>query len=89
MEIEFDPVKEKLNLKNHGLSLSLASELDWGEALVWEDVRESYGEQRFNALVPMGDALYHVTYTERDALRVISLREAENWEKRRYVRYFS
>ena len=91
MKIEFDPVKDRLNQKKHGLSLSFAAELDWEFSLSWEDGGLDYGEWRFNALVPVGDMLYHVTYTEkeRDVMRVISLRLAENWEKRRYVRNFS
>ncbi|MDR2014413.1 MAG: BrnT family toxin [Azoarcus sp.] len=88
MEIEFDPVKDALNQKWHGLSLSLASSLDWDYSFCWEDDRSDYGEQRFNALVPLGEALYHVTYVERHVMRVISLREADNREKRRYVGYF-
>jgi uncharacterized DUF497 family protein len=92
MEIEFDPAKDELNQKRHGLSLSLASCLDWDYSFCWEDDRSDYGEQRFNALVPWGEALYHVTYVERRVrrvMRVISLRDADNREKRRYVRYFS
>jgi uncharacterized DUF497 family protein len=89
VEIEFDPVKDEINRKKHGLSLSLAAELDWDDALCWEDIWSDYGEQRFNALVPMGDRLYYVTYTYRHVTRAISLREADNVEKKRYVRDFS
>jgi len=34
VRIDFDPAKDKLNLADHGLSLSLARELAWDEALV-------------------------------------------------------
>ena len=29
MQIEFDPAKDALNVKNHGLSLMVASDLEW------------------------------------------------------------
>jgi len=90
MDIEFDPVKDELNKKAHCLSLLLASELDWSSCFSFEDDRFCYGEQRFNAVVPKGDRLYHVTYTYRgDVMRVISLRYAQPEEVRRYVRNLS
>jgi uncharacterized DUF497 family protein len=88
MEIEFDPAKDALNRKNHnGLSLSLASELAWDEAVYVADNRFHYDEIRINAMVPMGSRLYHVTYTERGyRMRVISLRYAERWEIADYAK---
>jgi uncharacterized DUF497 family protein len=50
VRIEFDPVKDKLNRANHGLSLSLAGKLVWDEALVWADDRFEYGELRMVGL---------------------------------------
>ena len=35
MRIEFDPAKDLANQAKHGVSLILASELDWESALVW------------------------------------------------------
>jgi len=29
MQIEFDPAKDVLNIKNHGLSLAAAAEFEW------------------------------------------------------------
>lgn len=52
MRIEFDPVKDASNQDKHGLSLALASALDWDEALVWVDERHAYGELRMMALAP-------------------------------------
>ena len=50
MQIDFDPNKDQLNLAKHGLSLALAAELDWEDALVWIDDRDDYGEMRMIAL---------------------------------------
>lgn len=52
MRIEFDPAKDTENLAKHGVSLALASELDWEAALVWVDDRFEYGELRMIALAP-------------------------------------
>lgn len=47
MKIEFDPAKEAANRTKHGVSLGVASELDWDAALVWIDDRfEYHGEVR-------------------------------------------
>lgn len=43
MRIEFDPAKDISNQSKHGVSLSLAIELDWEAALVWVDERFDYG----------------------------------------------
>lgn len=50
MLIEFDPVKDVSNQAKHGVSLALAAELDWDEALIWVDDRLEYGERRMIAL---------------------------------------
>ena len=46
MRFEFDPVKDASNQIKHGLSLDMASELDWASALVWVDDRFTYNETR-------------------------------------------
>ena len=52
MLIEFDPIKDALNLTQHGLSLDMTIELDWESALVWVDDRFEYNEMRMVALAP-------------------------------------
>ena len=86
MRFDFDPAKDKLNLADHGLSLSLASELAWDEALVWVDGRFGYDESRMIGLVPEGNRLYYVAFVDRGTKRrVISLRHAERREVKHYV----
>jgi uncharacterized DUF497 family protein len=88
VEIEFDPAKDAENQRKHELSLTLAAGLDWDAAWIKRDDRFAYDEIRLNAIVPMGDRLYHVTFTERgDILRVISLRHATSLERKRYVQH--
>jgi uncharacterized DUF497 family protein len=89
MEIEFDPAKNAANIKEHGLTLELAAEMEWGEAFVERDDRFHYGEVRFNAIVPMGNRLYFVTFSERsESMRPISLRYANKKEVAKYVQNY-
>ncbi len=89
MQIEFDPAKDASNQKKHGLSLALASALDWDEALVWVDDRHQYGELRMIARAPDTGILYYVAFVDRgDARRIISLRRANRREVKHYVETF-
>ena len=90
MRIDYDLVKDKLNIAGHGLSLSLAKKLAWDEALVWVDERFDYDELRMIGLVPEGSRLYYVAFVDRgDIRRVISLRPAERREVKYYVENYS
>lgn len=84
--IEFDPFKDQSNLVKHGLSLALASELDWDQALIWVDDRLEYGECRMIALAPRTGVLYCVAFVDRHRVRrIISLRRANRREVKHYV----
>ena len=86
MRISFDPEKDSANRVKHGVSLSLARELDWDSALVWIDDRFDYDELRLIALAPKTDTLYFVSYVDRGSLRrIISLRPATRREVKHYV----
>ncbi len=86
MRIEFDLLKDVDNLAKHGVSLGLASELDWDVALVWVDVRFEYDELRMIALAPRASTVYYVAFVDRGSVRrVISLRRATRREVKHYV----
>ncbi len=86
MHYEFDPVKDDSNLDKHGLSLADAEDFEWETAVVCEDTRKQYAEQRLNAIGLIGDRLHVMVYCLRgDAVRVISLRKANLREVKRYV----
>lgn len=88
MLIEFDPAKDAINQSKHGLSLAMASELDWGAALVWVDHRFDYKETRMVALTPLTETLYCVAFVDRGkARRIISLRRANRREVKHYVEH--
>ena len=89
MLIDFDPVKDKPNRAQHGLSLAFARKLIWEEALVWVDRRYQYNEIRMIGLVPEGNTLYYVAFVDRGEIRrVISLRYAERKEIRHYAKNY-
>ena len=86
MQIELDPAKDTTNREKHGVSLMLASELDWQAALVWVDERLEYHEMRMIALAPQAAVLYYVAFVERGEVRsIISLRRANRREVRHSV----
>ena len=86
MQIQFDPAKDLANQAKHGMSLSLAGDLDWEAALVWVDERFEYGEARMIALAPQTGILYYVAFVDRgEVRRVISLRRANRREVKHYV----
>ena len=80
-----DPKKEGRNIAERDLSLDLAEQLDWTTALIWEDKRKDYGEQRYCVLGFIEHRLHSVVFTPRDGTpRVISLRKANKREVKRY-----
>lgn len=87
MEIGYDPAKNASNIEKHGLTLAEAAGFEWETALVREDTRQQYPEQRFEATGFMGKRLYVMVFCLRgDALRVISLRKANSREVNRYAK---
>jgi uncharacterized protein len=86
MQITYDPAKDTRNQAKHGLSLTLATHLEWETAQMWLDHRKDYGEPRQCALVMQGERLYFVAFVDRaDGRRVISLRKANMREVKDYV----
>lgn len=76
VKITFDPTKNSANIAKHGVSLTIAADLEWDSAMTWADGRRDYGEAR----------LYCVIFTDRgNTRRIISLRKANEREVRRYV----
>lgn len=83
-KITWDPEKAATNLAKHGLSFDSMQDLDWDFILDGEDT-SAEGEHRWTAIGPIGERLCFLVYTnDGDAIRVISLRETTNDEKRRW-----
>ena len=89
MKIEFNPAKDAANQTKHGVSLSIAAELNWEAALVWVDGRFEYKELRVIALAPKTEILYYVAFVDRgEVRRIISLRRANRREVKHYAENF-
>ncbi len=85
MIILFDPAKDAKNVAERGLSFASVVGIDWATALVAEDARNDYPEQRFVALGMIDDRLHVVCFTPVEGgIRVISFRKANPREVRRY-----
>ncbi len=86
MGIIFDPQKSQVNLTKHGISLLEAEGLEWENAVVVEDARRCYGEQRMIGIGYIGNRLHVVVFVDRGSTRrVISLRKANQREVVRYA----
>jgi hypothetical protein len=85
VEIEFDPIKDRINQAKHGVSLAVAAEIDLEQAIVIEDRRFDYGETRFIAYATVGARLHVLWFTRRGSvIRAIGLRRANRRERRQH-----
>ncbi len=85
MEIEFDAAKNQANIIKHGIGLHLAEDFEWDSAIIHPDERKNYGESRFIALGFISSRLHVVIFTTRNKnLRIISLRKANERERKEY-----
>jgi uncharacterized DUF497 family protein len=86
MHVEYDQTKSEANERKHGVSLALATKIDWSAVWCAPDDRRDYGELREIGYAPIDGHLYCVRFTQRgEAFRVISLRRANSREVKRYV----
>lgn len=85
MKIEYDPNKNQRNIEERGLPFEQAQDLDWGNALIWQDVRNPYPEIRFSCLAELNERVYALCFTPiNGGIRVISFRKANNREIKKY-----
>ena len=94
MKFEWHPPKAESNLAKHGVSFEEAQEaFDDDYGVVVRDDRNSIGEIRYRLIGVSSSRLLVVSYTIRqdelgqEVFRLISAREAEDWEKRKYHEY--
>ena len=85
MEIEYDPAKRDRTLRERGLNFDDAVHVFTGFYLTRTDDRKNYGEVRYITLGALCEAPVVVVWTERgDAIRVISMRIADDEERKIY-----
>lgn len=85
MRIEFDDAKRAETIRARGLDMARAVEVFAGATLTVEDDRQEYREARFITIGFLDDKMIVLVWTQRgDACRVISMRKANERERRLY-----
>ncbi len=85
MRIEFDEAKRGETIKARGLDMARAEEVFAGATLTVEDDRQDYGEVRYITIGFLDEAMVVLVWTPRDdAHRIISMRRANERERRLY-----
>jgi uncharacterized protein len=96
MRFEWDPKKELINIKKHGIDFIMASKVfdDPNVALIKDRIDDETGEQRWHAIgvasideeaALLAVAHVHRGKNEEEIVRIISAREASNRERRLYI----
>ena len=86
MRITYDPAKRAAALADRGLDFEDAAELFAGPTLVLPDLREDYGEDRYQTIGYLRGRMVMVVWTPRggDERRVFSMRKCNVKEQARY-----
>lgn len=88
MDFTWAEAKRRSNLQKHGLDFGDAEKVFAGPTLTEEDKRDYQGEQRFNTIGLLGVTVVVIVHTETESeIHVISMREAENHEIRKFFSY--
>jgi len=87
-DFEWDQAKAAANYKKHGVRFEHAvGAFEDPFALIELDESEEYGEDRFLLTGRAAGGILVVVYTERgERVRIISAREATEYERRNYYR---
>ena len=85
MRIEFDEAKRGATLEARGLDMAGVPLVFAGPTLTVEDDRQDYGEVRYITIGFLDATMVVIVWTRRnDARRIISLRRANERERRIY-----
>jgi uncharacterized DUF497 family protein len=83
--LEWDEAKRRQTLIDRGVDFADAARLDWDTSLTLPDLRRAYDEPRFQTYGLIDGRLHVLIFTPRpDALRIISLRRANQRERRKW-----
>ena len=82
--IQWDEVKRRRNLREHGVDFLDLEHFFAGELITAEDMRYEYIELRFRSIGLLGNRVVHVVWTPGDeettTIRLISARKATHRE---------
>ena len=85
MKLEWDDKKRNKALAGRKLDFADVARVDWDTAFTVEDTRVDYAEARFVTMAPINNRLCVFAWCWRgEALRVISLRKANERERNKY-----
>lgn len=89
MRFEWDERKNQSNFAKHGFDFTDAFRVFDLPIVVELDEREDYSEDRYIGIGLLDGRVVVVVYTEPDeeTVRIISLRKALSYERRRYEQY--
>jgi len=86
MRFQWDPKKNRENIRKHGLDFADAPEVFEGPLLARPDTREDYGEERWLGIGRIRGRVVAVVFAMigADTIRIISLRKADRHESTQY-----
>lgn len=92
MQFEWDEAKNLENIRKHEINFADVPAMFDSEMLIELDDRFDYGEDRWFGIGFLGSGVAVVVWTERrrDVIRIISVRRANRYERKRleqYLRY--
>ena len=89
IEIDFDEVKRIATLEARGLDMARSDDILSGPTLTVEDDRKDYGEDRYISIGFLDGVMVVLVWTPRnDVYRIISLRKANERERKLYSERF-
>ena len=82
----WDERKRASNLRKHGVDFAIVERFEFDAAVIVVDDRKDYSEPRYRAFGVIEGRLHVLIFTARGAqTRVISLRRANDRERKNYV----
>ena len=89
VEIEFDPAKREIVLRERGLDLADAGELLFGIRLDELDDRFDYGEDRWRSLGLLKGEVVACVWVDLEAggVRIITMWKARRHEQEKFLRF--
>jgi uncharacterized protein len=81
MQFIWDEAKRRKNLAKHGLDFADAAIVFAGPMALFEDTRQTYGEQRMTGIGLLHTLVVLIVHVESDeTIRIISMRKADSDE---------
>lgn len=86
LKFEWDPAKNRSNIRKHGFDFADAEEMFRGPLLTRPDTDEDYGEERWVGIGILRGRIAFVVFAERPqaTIRIILVRKADHEEREQY-----